>query len=775
MDKIHKNIWLLITVVFALVLTTIMLSDIVIHPWHVMTELGADGGKNHFTFLYQALYGNGIWFQGMNYPYGEHIVYTDGQPALSVMLSMFKGSMTIGRALAIMWWLIALSYVLSVIYNYKLLTHFGVRPIIAMCFAGLITAFSPQVFCIAGHYALAYACIIPMLFYWTVQYYSSGRKKYPVFIFITGVITSFTHPYFAAVILMWTLFYAVGYCLLVKDTLLKKFVHVARLLLAVITVFVIFGVFMKITDPIKDRPVVPFGILANCTHIKDVITSDYSPIWHAFRGQGVFKKISFGGEGYTYIGLAMMVVVIVSLVLGICNKWRKQPLRNIVSAGGFQPVWIFIALAALLFGMGAPFTWHMEWLLDYFSMFRQFRTLGRFTWIFYYIITIYGVVVVYTWYARNMAVGRPVLANVILLLTMFIWGFEAYGYINFTRAAANKGYNNYDTFVCTGVKTWPQFLADHYYRSDSFQAIMVLRFFEVGSEKLWLEHNTDISAWAVATGIQSSMQLHQPMVNCMMSRTSWGQAFKQVRTVGGPYTEKPVLEELNSDRPFLLLVLDIEQPEPDQKYLLEASDLIGHFQQCTAYACYPSRIKANDRRYAAKIETALIGMSAADTCINGTGGWYAAHFNEERAREVLRGTGAMAYDTISVKQVALAGITPAFDQQLYEFSCWFLTPADNYKSPSCLVEVLDSMQHVIYSQVAPCKESTDNYGLWLRDHIYFHVPAAGRYMRCSILRDEKNSYIAMDELLLMPADALIISKAADGRIMVNNHLFKAGK
>jgi hypothetical protein len=80
--------------------------------------------------------------------------------------------------------------------------------------------------------------------------------------------------------------------------------------------------------------------------------------------------------------MAMLVVLAVSLVLGITGIVRKRPAGIMVSETGFQPLWLFIAFSALLFSMGAPFTWHMEWLLDYASALRQFRTLGRFAWIF---------------------------------------------------------------------------------------------------------------------------------------------------------------------------------------------------------------------------------------------------------------------------------------------------------------------------------------------------------------------------------------------------------
>lgn len=773
MNKYKAQLWLLAAVVLAICVTTYTLSYIVTQPWHIMTELGADGGKNNYTYLYQSLYGNGLWFQGMNYPYGEHIVYTDGQPILSVPLSYFKTS--IGTALTVMWWLISLSYVLAIVYLYKTLTYFKVQPLLAMCFAAFIVMYTPQQLKLSGHYALSYTCVIPMLFYWTVQYYARNQWKYPAYILLMGIITSFLHPYFAAVILVWTGFYTVGYLLLRREQLLLKVKHLAPLLAAVAGIFLVFGVFMRITDPIHDRPVTPFGILENCTHPRDVFSSIYSPLWWQIEHNGIYKRVSFGGEGYTYLGLATMFIVGCSVLFGIINKVKKAPGNTIVHADGFQPIWLFVAVASLLFGMGAPFTWHMQWLLEYASMLKQFRTLGRFSWIFYYVITTYGAVVVSYWYSRSISANKKGIAIIAVLLPVALWCYEIKDYVNRTRASVARSIDNYNTFVSNGTQSWAQFLAAHKYSRDSFQAIIVLRFFEVGSEKLWLGHNEEVSAWTVALGVQSSYQLHLPMMDCMMSRTSWAQAFNQVKIAGGPYTDKPVLNDIKSNKPFLLLTVDVEPVEPDQQYLLEASDSIGHYRNCTVYACYPDRIKANDKRYKGQAIAAAGAITSGDTCIKQTGGWFTEHFDTGNVRLAFFGTGGAQYDSAATKDIVTAPVTPAYDKQLYEFSCWFLTPGDNFKSPYCVVEMLDSARQIIATQGAATKEATDTRGLWMRNHAYFAVPGNTRYIRCKVLKDADHSYFAMDELLLMPADAVILSKAKDGTLLVNNHIVSTQK
>ena len=774
MNKLNQTTWLLITIIFAVCLTAYSLSDMAIHPWHVMTELGSDGGKNNYTYLYQSLYGQGIWFDGMNYPYGEHIVYTDGQPLFSVLLSCFKPYVTLPFALGVMWGLISLSYVVSTVFSFKIMRHFGVSPLPALLFAGLITTCTPQVFRLSGHYALAYTCVIPMFFYWTVKYQSLKQLKYTLYIFIMCLVSVFVHPYFAAVALVWAGCYAVGYMIFERARLAARFRDLAPLFGSVLGAFLIFGSVMKLTDRVTDRPTTPYGILVNCAHIRDVVASAYSPFWGYLNEHQLYTRVSTGGEGFSYVGLAVLIATFVSVLLGIYNILKKKTGNNVVKPGGFQAVWLFTAFASLLFSMGVPFIWHLEWMTDYFSVLKQFRTLGRFSWIFYYVITVYGSVVLYTWYARCLANRKPVIAYLLIGSALAIWCAEAKWYVKHDREVASVGYERYDMFVSAKEESWKQFLANHHRTREDFQSILTLRFFEVGSEKLWLGHNEEVSAYAVAMSVKAGIQLHLPIVDVMMSRTSWSQAFKQVKIAGGPYTEKPMLDDLKSDKPFLLLDIDVEPLEPDQKYLLEASDSIGHIYNCYVYACYPSRIKANDKKRADSIRALLPYIGVGDTCIRNTGSWYIEHFNSSKAAPAFFGAGAAPYSPQVFTVLATIPVKPVVDSALYELSCWFLTPADDFKSPCLNVELLDSTGKVISVFDGPAKESTDNHGLWLRDYLLFHIPSRCKSVRLRVVNDPEKSYKVMDELMLRPVDALIISKDDAGNIMVNNHLFQDG-
>src|SRR5689334_3994983 len=90
-----------------------------------------------------------------------------------------------------------------------------------------------------------------------------------------------------------------------------------------------------------------------------------------------------------------------------------------------------------------------------------------------------------------------------------------------------------------GPRRQVQLLNKHNHKGSDFQSIILLPYIHVGSEKLWVS-STD---WVVSLGIRPALELHLPIVDVMMSRTSWSQTLKQVRTVAGPFADKPLLRD----------------------------------------------------------------------------------------------------------------------------------------------------------------------------------------------------------------------------------------
>ena len=85
-------------------------------------SLPGDGIKNYYTYLYHAKFDSSFHeFSGMNYPYFEHVVYTDAHPLFSYLIGKL-GLANYG--IGILNSLMLLSYPIASIFVFKILRHF---------------------------------------------------------------------------------------------------------------------------------------------------------------------------------------------------------------------------------------------------------------------------------------------------------------------------------------------------------------------------------------------------------------------------------------------------------------------------------------------------------------------------------------------------------------------------------------------------------------------------------------------------------------------------
>lgn len=766
MNKTEKQIGLLVAIIVSVAAVALSFPDMVFSPSHCFISVNGDGGKNLFTFLYHVLYGKALHFTGMNYPYGEHIVFTDGQPLLSVALGYVPG-INAKQATGVMWLAIASGFVLSIVFLYRTLVHFRVVQPLALLFAVLIGLLSPQVLRFDGHYGLSYMFVVPMLFYFTVQYHATSRRMYALYILMLGICAVFLHPYFSALVFIWVALYVVGYVLFYRKTIKQYVVHLLPIVLAAGFLLGGFGVFMGLTDTLTDRPVAPYGMLVYCTTGPEILTSSYSPIWQAFQRNVVNIGAVNGGEGYCYPGIVPIVTVVLAVIAAVRARKKKVIVPDVTNHS-FEGMWLFVAFGALLFSMGVPFVWHMDWLLKYLSFFRQFRTLGRFSWIFYYVIAVYAAVYISAFAQRKVQEGKKRAAAVVLLLAVSIWSTETVGFVIAKQEIFKRKKEN--EIIITGQynHSWEDFLRLHNYSTDDFQASLVLSFIEIGTDKLWL--GNDIVGRAIKGVVLTGLQLRLPTIDAMMSRSSWSQIQNQVKLMGGPFVHKPILDDLPNNKPILLLNMEDDSLNVDEQYLLEASDYLGNFHEWRVFACYPERIRQNDSLLNDSVQKILPVLPVGDNAIGEGGTFYVNHYDDMPNATALYSKGAKKAIPEAVINVQEIIVKDTVAGRMYEFSCWFLLDKNTYQSPYYLLELLDVSGNLLRTETILTKESTDSRGMWFRAGGYFRMPANCVTVRCMLHSDTPDAYLLMDELMLRPAAGLYLNKQADGGCMVNNHL-----
>ncbi len=766
MKNPRPAIWMLIAIVAAACVSYYTLGMMITHADQCLHNMGGDGGKNYYTYLQHALYGKGMWFTGMNYPYGEHIMFVDAQPALSVTLGFLRKYITLtpGSATAILNLLMAFAFAVAILVVYKILLRFKVAHFWAIIFACCIICTCTQNTRMFGLYGLSYACIIPLIFYWSVNYYDSGRIRYMVYLLLLSCIAMFLHPYHLATALVWSSLYILGYIIVKKQPGKAKLMHLLPVVGVIMVSLLVFKLVSSSTDPVTDRTSYPHGLLSYGVTGDDIFKSPHSPIWLYMQDKGIIKPMPFEESGYPYLGIAPALILCL-FVLVFTYKWlRKKRGDDAYKLYGLSPIWIFIAFLALLYSMGVPFVWGLEGLYDYIASFRQFRSLGWFGLIFYYVATIFSAVIMYNILTRYSSAKRYMVVGILFFLPLTLWVFEGYAIASKFREQTYIAPYNYDFFHGKLEQTWPDLLSEKGYNATDFQAVIQMPFYYVGSEKIWLQ----ASNWGMALATKAAYQLALPLVNANMSRSSWSQTFKQVKIAGGPYTFKPLLDDVKDKRPYLLCYFEYDKLNPDEQYLFSLADSIGKTSNLIAYALYPEKLRRADSAAKEKIRTIAAGMATGDTSFHASPLFYNHFDNGDTTSFFGEGSSKAMLHTDSL--LVNIDIDDKKRSGLIECSAWFLVNDVKYTTPSLRINMFDSAWQEILMDYIPSNAATDVWPMWFRAGKYFAIPQNCHHLQLYLMREKEGVYYAIDELLVRQAADTIVSKDAHGRIMVNNHL-----
>lgn len=743
----------------SIAITIFCFSEVVFNPNTSILGAGGDGLKNYYTYLYYIARDSGTHFSGMNYPFGEHIVFTDNMPLLAGTIAWLKNWFPDidHYSLAIMHLLLLASISFGTWYIYKIIRKFNSNAAWAIISALFIAFFSPQLFKIYGHYGMGFCFYIPFVIYQLQCFKEKRSFRYPLAIFISSLLLAFIHLYNLALIAILVVFYCVAYFISEKGLVLKeKLKTILPLLFSVGLSFVLVKIFMKVTDTIADRTEYPHGILGYETQGQDLLVTA-TPLGDIFsflfgKSNGIAET-----EGKAYLGVVTVTICLILIFKFIRSLFKKYRASRIA----IQPVkayniWLLVGLFHLLFAMGVPTVWIRGWLADYISVFRQFRTLGRFIWPFYYIIMIYASLYIYHYAQVLKMKHKAKLAYGLLAAAVILWAVQLSGYLKYNRDISRQTLDNYTRIFEAPSDNWSGWLQEKGYRAADFQAVICLPFYHIGSEKIWLmDVDEGTSAYEL---FKVSLQTQLPIINVLMSRTSWAQTFEMIRIIDGPYTQKKYFESLN-DKPLLLLVNEHIELKSKEKEWLKNATLIGkRHDKLSVYSINIKQMLQND---SIARQTA---QAAADQALPRKEGllqdstnafFYANHFDHTGFDQSFIGTGSFApvygrqyppLDTILLPSV--------LKDSLYNLSIWSKSNMVDYRNSEFNIIQLDEIGNEVSLVKARTKYSTHVENDWfLLDQDLIIAPNARKMIINVYPNRSGKEYYAIDELLLRPQAA----------------------
>ena len=568
-DK-HVFFSALTVVLLAVLVCFRFFGDMILHPGEFLFGDQGDGLKNYFAVAYQVIHGEGMWFEGMLYPYGDHLIFADGQPLLTKILTWFVGpDVNNGsQIIAIMNLLMIGSLVISGWCIHRFLTWNHVNPWFAVPFSLAIAFLSPQVARFIGHYALGYTFFVPMAWLLIAGF---SRTNWPwIFALVASYIVllfGFLHPYYLFIFVIF-LGAILGWELIIKKFRFKEMEHLAARTFTLLVPLVLFIAYQKGVDPITDRPTNPTGIFSYMTTFQSVFVPVVDPFQSLFNSY--FFRIFIPGswEGNAYIGMVASFTAFASVLAlvrrTVTRKWKvlTHPVLPEPLKAAFIP-----GIITLLFAMGLFHLIGLNWLSDFISPLKQFRSLGRVAWIFYYVFSVWTVYHLYVLFRHFRSIGGGKYTyhiSLVIGLCAFLWMLDAIVNIKFYKAQMMNR-NATEAFSDNYVSQWKAAGIS----VEEYQAIMPLPFMLVGSEKIGLESGPISMLHSMKGSFSSGL----PIVGGAMSRTSLSVTEKSAQLVSHSLFPRPILDEMNPNKKLLLLCSNEALSEEEHRLIANAQEI----------------------------------------------------------------------------------------------------------------------------------------------------------------------------------------------------------
>ncbi len=585
-------------------------------PNDVMFSNNAGSFKNYMTSAWHVQHDSSyVHYGGMDYPFGEHVLFTDNQPIVSAAMQWWSRHVfdVSNKVVGIINVLQVLSMIFGAGVIYLLLRKLHL-PVWYAGIAALGIAFlSPQYNRFDTNFGLSHIWVLPMLLLLLCRYEERQSRRYQSL--LIGILIWFSaqlHFYNLGVSAVFLGFYTL-FQMLLNFSWRNIWTRMGHLAGMILLPFAMLNVWVHWSDYCSDRPAAPAGFKEHIGHWEGVfLPYDYFPM-HQWINQHITQIRGLDFEAQSYAGL---VAFVFTLWLLFKRRFRL-----------FEPDWehaayhrvhknylrgiCFAAFATLLFGLGFPFSIKgMEWMVDYFGPIRQFRGLGRFTWAFYYAINVLVFYILWN-KSQRIQIGEKWMAFVksrsagmakylpntvkwsvaLVPLAMLCW--EAY-YFQKHKSLALMPNLAQRNMAAASTNHWLNKVD-----FGRFQALMPLPYYHIGSENIWLEAYYPLFQKVQYTALQTGV----PDMGVTLSRSAVARMVKSVQFSLTACEAPALLSELPDNRPIALMIEPSRWDDVQKKYnhLLSKATSVYNGPELRIMALMPDSVRAWSQQEAERI------------------------------------------------------------------------------------------------------------------------------------------------------------------------------
>ncbi len=529
-------------------------------PNYVLFSKSGDGLKSTFCSYYHLEYDSSYnYTMAQNYPFGESVYYTGGQPFIINTLKWLKKSFGFDfseKLIAILNIWMLFSIVLGAVILYLLLRRLKLPVWYSIIVSNIIIFLSPQVHRFGGHYNLSYFYFLPLIFLLIHIFWTAPRYIVSIAIGLLTFIALGTHAYFFAFFFMLAFFFYFFAWRAEPEKFNIWKVILPHFFIQLVVPLILFTVISR--GGASDRTAYPWGFFATRASFESV----FLPIGKPYGG--IFDFINVKWEGVAYVGAVSLIATFVLLFnyfRKITNKSTRSEYGVLTNNTYFNSL-LLASIIALLFSFALPFQMmNLQWLLNYTGPLRQFRAVGRFSWLFFYAINIWTFYFIWQLFTEKKNTSH----KVVVALALLIGGYDAWLNVK----GVGKGLNNYNELLADSENNTPENKWVHEIQVNNYQAIMPLPYFHVGSETFWISG----SELSERHAFICSMKTGLPLNAVMLSRTSLSQTMKSLSLYFEPLEELKILKNY-THKPLLLLVAKDKELNENEARYLKYSDFI---------------------------------------------------------------------------------------------------------------------------------------------------------------------------------------------------------
>ncbi|MDY0200651.1 MAG: hypothetical protein RBR40_06655 [Tenuifilaceae bacterium] len=569
-------------IVFLIIIATVLFLFKQILPNLNSTYFAADGDglKAYYGAIYHNNYDTSYHhFNGMNYPYGENIFFTGSQPPISNTIKFIDENITecSGYIVGIMNGMMIVSIILGIFFLYLIFRRFKIPTWYSVLVAVGIGLLSPQLGRLGGHFSLSWMLWIPLELYLLLLIQEKRTWQRSALFGITTLLAGMMHLYFFMFSGFLLLFYWGNQFIFKKDNLKSIFPYL-HIFIQLLIPFIFIQLLMGQYDIVTDRTGFPWGFYSNRAYPGSVllpINKWYVPF---ISDLGFTRKYSW--EGLSYTGIIASIGFIAIILLKIISKKPKRSFSD----NPYTEVWFWASVAALLFSMGIPFILGLDKLRLILGPIAQIRAIGRFVWLFYYVLNIIVFIKLYERLITSKI--RKNYKAMIFAAAIGILLFEAYSNTRIIKLINNK----IPSFTQASKPNGSNYLP---IAKNNFQAIMPLPYFHIGSESSWIEPQCGMAQKAFTASLATGL----PTNAVMLSRTSLSQSYKNIALTLTPWKIYEVLDDYRSEKPVLLMVASCNQLNENEKRLIKHSSLVYSEGETSFYSLEIDSLRSIPGKY----------------------------------------------------------------------------------------------------------------------------------------------------------------------------------